>query len=158
MSNIDGQGFANYNPTYVAQACKLPTPQIYITEKWIMKLDLDVLDCVSKMMVPRRQFRMKPSGDYETSNLHTPYRLLDLMLNHIFVQANGNFYKISWVPVTYFVARKRTIFNWDDIVANSLSSSISVALLCLTKRKSKFYMSSFLIDCIFSTDQFPTLN
>ena len=31
LSNINGQGFSSYNPTYVDQACELPTPQIYLT-------------------------------------------------------------------------------------------------------------------------------
>ena len=26
LSNTEGQGYAAYSPTYVAQACKLPTP------------------------------------------------------------------------------------------------------------------------------------
>ena len=51
MSNINGQGFAAYNPTYVAQACKLPIPQIYLTEKWMKELDFDFFDCVRKMLV-----------------------------------------------------------------------------------------------------------
>ena len=51
LSNINGQGFAAYNSTYVAQACKLPTPQIYLTEKWMKELDMDVFDCVRKIMV-----------------------------------------------------------------------------------------------------------
>ena len=109
-------------------------------------------------MVPGTQFRMKPSREYETANLRTPYRLLALMLNWIFGRANGKIYKISWVPLIYFVATKGSIFNWADIIANSLSSCISATLEGLMQRKSKFYMSSFLIDFIVCTHQFPILN
>ena len=59
----------------------------------------------------REAVRTKPTGGYETMNLYTPYRLIDLMLNRIFSQANGKFYKIGWVPVIYFVAIKGIIFN-----------------------------------------------
>ena len=31
LSNTDGQGFTTYIPTYVAKACNLPTPQVYMT-------------------------------------------------------------------------------------------------------------------------------
>ena len=61
LSNINGQGLATYSPAYVAQACKLPTAQIYLTKEWIKDLDLDVLDCVRKIMVHGKQFCMKPS-------------------------------------------------------------------------------------------------
>ena len=46
LSNIEGQCYASYSPAYVAQACKLPTPQTCLTEEWLKGLDLDVLDSV----------------------------------------------------------------------------------------------------------------
>ena len=93
-----------------------------MTEKWIKGLDLDVFNCVKKMIIHGKQFHTNPSEEYENSNLRTPYRLLALMLDRIFDRANGKFYKISWVPLIYFVATRGTIFNWDDIVENNLSS------------------------------------
>ena len=51
FSNIDGQGYVAYSPSCVAQVYKLPTAQIYLTEKWLKDLYLDVLDCIRKMMV-----------------------------------------------------------------------------------------------------------
>ena len=62
LSNINGQGFVSYILTYVSQACKLPTPQIYLIEKCIKGLDLDVFDCVRKIIVHGKQFCAKPSG------------------------------------------------------------------------------------------------
>ena len=58
----------------------------------------------------------------------------------------------------YFVATQGTIFNWADIISNSLSSCISAVLRGVSQKKSEFYMSSFLIDCILCIQQFPTLN
>ena len=42
LADVNGQGYAAYSPAYVAQACKLPSSQIYLTEKWLKELDLDV--------------------------------------------------------------------------------------------------------------------
>ena len=81
MSYIEGQGFDACSPTYVAQACKLPTPHIYLTEEWLKGLDLDILDNVQRIMVLEKQFRTRPYREYETTNLCTPYRLLALMQN-----------------------------------------------------------------------------
>ena len=148
FSNVDGQGFSTYILSYLSQACKIPTPHIYLIEKWLKELDLDIFDYVRRMMAHGKQFRMRPTGEYETANLCTPYRLLALMLNMIFGRENGKCYKISWVQVIFFVATEGTIFNWANIISNSLSSCISTVLGGISKNKSEFYMSSFLIDCI----------
>ena len=67
LENTKGQGYATYSPAYVAQAYKLPTPQIYLTEEWLKSLKLDVMDNMRKMMIPRKNFRNRPSGEYKTA-------------------------------------------------------------------------------------------
>ena len=106
----------------------LPTPQTYLTEIWLKELNLDMVETVKKMMIPGKNFCTGPFGEYETSTLCTPYRFIALMLNRIFEKANGKIFKIGWVPVIFFVATQGTIFNWENIVFNSLSTCISVAL------------------------------
>ena len=127
LANTEGKGCVSYSPTYVAMAYNLPTPQSYLTEGWLKDLNLDVVETVKRMMIPGKNFRMRPLGEYETSSLCTPYRLIALMLNRIFRRANGNNFKIGWVPVIFCVATQGTIFNSENIVSNSLSSCISVA-------------------------------
>ena len=138
-------------------AYKFPTPQNYLTEGWLKDLNLDVVETVKRMMIPGKNFRTRPSWEYETASLHNPYRLIALMLNRIFEKADGKNFKIGWVPVIFFVATQGTIFNWLNIVSNSLFSYISAAMGGVSEKKSKFYMSSFFIDCILCTQLFPTL-
>ena len=76
------------------------------------------------MMTEGKQFRQRASGEHETTSLHTPYTLVTLMRNKIFSRADGIFYKIGWIPMMYHVSMEGTIFNWSDIVSNSLSSYI----------------------------------
>ena len=128
LANTEGQGYAAYSPAYVAMAYKLLTPQSYLTEGWLKDLNLDVVETVKRMMILGKNFRTRPSGEYETTSLRTPYRLIALMLNWIFGRANGNNFKIGWAPVIFFVATQGTIFNWANIVSNSLSACISAAL------------------------------
>ena len=116
-----------------------------------------MVDTVKKMMIPDRNFWTRASGEYETSTLHTPYRFITLMLNRIFGRENGRGFKIGWVPVIFFVAIQGTIFNWENIVSNSLSACISSALGGVSQKKTEFYMSSILIDCILYTHPFPAL-
>ena len=59
LENIDKQGFATFIPTYITKACKIPTPRVYMTDNWIKDMDLNVFDCVKKMMVFGKQFCQK---------------------------------------------------------------------------------------------------
>ena len=70
-----------------------------------------MVETVKKMMIPGKNFYTRPSREYETSTLRTPYRFIVLMLNRIFGRANGKSFKMGWIPVIYFVATQGTIFN-----------------------------------------------
>ena len=39
MSNTEGKPFASFNPAYITKSCKLPSPQIHMTDEWIRNLD-----------------------------------------------------------------------------------------------------------------------
>ena len=95
LENTEKWGFVALNLVYITISCKLPSPHVYMIDKWIKDLHFNVFDCVKKMMVSRKKFCQKPSREYETANLRTPYCLIALMLNLIFEPANGKFYKIS---------------------------------------------------------------
>ena len=84
--------------------------------------------------------------------------MIALMLDRIFNISDGRSYKFGWIPLIYHVAMKGTIFNWDDIVANSLSSCITRAQEGLHQQKSEFYVGSFLVDSILCFIPFEKLN
>ena len=79
------------------------------------------------------------------------------MLNRIFGRAHGRSFKLEWVPIIFYVATQGTIFNWDNIVSNSLSTRMASALGGVSQKKSDFYMSSILIDCILCNQPFPNM-
>ena len=111
------------------------------------------------MMVDEgNNLRHKKSREYETSHIRTPYIMVVLMLNRIFGRADDRSYKFGWIPLIYHVAMKGTIFNWDDIVVNILSTSINVSQEGLHQRKYEFYMGSFLVDCILFFHPFEKIN
>ena len=89
-------------------AYNLPTPQTYLIESWLKELNIDMVDTFKKMMIPGKNFRTRPSREYETPNIHTPYRFISLMLNKIFERANGKSFKIGWVLVIFFVTTQGT--------------------------------------------------
>ena len=112
---------------------------------------MNLVETVKRMMIPGKNFQTRPSGEYDTSTLRIPYRFIALMLNRIFGRAHGKSFKIGWIPIIFYVATQGTVFNWSNIVSNNLSACISVALGEVSQKKSEFYMSSILIDCILCT-------
>ena len=126
LYNVEAKGYASFTPVYIAQAYNLPVSEVSLTNDWIKSLTIYYIGC-AKMMIEGKSFCQRASSEHETSNPRTPYRLVALMLNIIFRRVNGTFYKIGWMPLMYCVTLEGTIFNWSDIVANSLYSCISAA-------------------------------
>ena len=109
--NIEGEAFDSFTPAYITLTYKIPTPRVMMTDEWVNKLDLDILECAKKMMIAGRQLRQKETGKYESTSLRPPYRIIALILNRIFCRENVRLYKLSWIPLIYYVAFECTIFN-----------------------------------------------
>ena len=69
LENTAKQGYAAYSPAYVSMAYHLPSPQVYLTESWLKEVALDLVETVKRMMIPRNNFKTRPSGEYDTSTL-----------------------------------------------------------------------------------------
>ena len=79
------------------------------------------------------------------------------MLNRIFGRAHGRLFKLEWTPIIFHVETQGTVFNWASLVSSSLSSCLATALGGEAQKRSEFYMSSILIDCILCNQPFPGL-
>ena len=82
-----------------------------MSEYWINILTIDYVGCVKMMMIEGNSFRKRESGDYGTTSMCTPYRLVALMHNMIFGRADGRFYKIGLIPLMYHVTMEGIVFN-----------------------------------------------
>ena len=98
-----------------------------MTTDWVKGLKLNYIATTKMMVAEGKTFRHKQSREYETAHLHTPYRMVVLMLNRIFGRADGRSYNFRWIPMIYHVSMKLIVFNWAGIVSNSLSTSITIA-------------------------------
>ena len=104
LENVDKQGYAAYSPRYVSLAYHLPEAQIYMTEDWLKSIRMDLVKTLKRMLMPGKNFRTRPNGEYDTTSLRTPYRFIALMLNSIFRRAHGKSFKLQWVPIIFYVA------------------------------------------------------
>ena len=103
MNNVEDKGFASLTPTFIAKYYNLPTSEVSMTTDWINSLTIDHVGNAKMMTTENKSFRQRASGEYETTSLYTPYRLVALMLNRIFNRANGKFYKMGWAHLGCFV-------------------------------------------------------
>ena len=92
------------------------------------------------------------------THLQTPFRLITLMLSSLYGRCDGKTYNFGWIPLMYYVEMEGTVFNWADIATKNLSKGIKAAQEGLNQSKSKFYISSFLLDCILYRHKFEKLN
>ena len=148
LQNVERQGYAAYSPGYAALAYHLPEAQVFLYDDWLNNIRMDLVETLKKMLLQGKHYRYRPKGDYTTTILRAPYRFIALMLNRIFGRAHGRFFKLEWIPIIFCVATQGTIFNWANIVSNSLSACLDSALGGVHQKRLKFYMSSVLIDCI----------
>ena len=125
LENTSKNGYVAYILAYVSLAYLLPPTQVYLTESWFKEINLDLVETVKRMMIPGKNFRTRPSGEYDTTTLRTPYRFIELMLNRVFGISHGKSFKLGWIPIIFYVATQGNIFNWENIVSNSLSACIS---------------------------------
>ena len=122
LANVDKQGYDAYSPGYVSLAYHLTEAQVYLTEDWLKTINLDLVETLKRMLVPGKNFRTRPSEEYDTTTLRTPYRFIALMLNTIFGRAHSKRFKLEWVPIIFYVATQGAVFNWANIVSNNLSA------------------------------------
>ena len=141
----------------MALAYHLPEPQLFLSNEWLDNLRMDFVETLKRMLFPGNLYRHTTTKDYDTPSLRAPYRFIALMLNRIFTRANGRLFKFEWIPLMFYVAMEGTIFNWASIVSSSLSSCVATSLEGKARKRSEFYMSSILIDCILCHQPFPGL-
>ena len=59
LENVDKHGYAAYSPGYVALAFHLPEAQIYLTEDWLKRIRMDLVETLKRMLMPGKKFRTR---------------------------------------------------------------------------------------------------
>ena len=88
----------------MALAYHLPEAQMYLTEDWLKAIRMDLVETLKRMLMPSKNFRTRPTEEYDTASLRNPYRFIALMLNRIFGRAHSKSFKLEWVPIIFYVA------------------------------------------------------
>ena len=157
MNDTENKAFASFSPAFLSAAYNLPEKEVSMTTEWVKGLKFDYTAKARMMIIDGKNFRNKQPGKYATTHLKTPYRLIVLLLKKIYERADGRFYKFGWIALIYHIAIKGTVFNWANIIAKNLSTTIKEAQEGLHLSKFEFYRTSFLVDCILYHHRFEGL-
>ena len=74
-------------------------------------IKMDLVETLKMMLMPGKNFKTRPTEEYDIANLRTPYRFIALMLNRIFGRAHGKRFKLERVPIIFYVATYEKVFN-----------------------------------------------
>ena len=158
INDEEGKLVASFAPAFISATYSLLEKEISVKMEWVKSLKFDYTATTKMMVAGGETFRHKQSGEYETSHLQTPFRIIALMIRMLYGRADGKTYNFGWIPLMYYVVMEGTSFNWAYIATRNLSKCIKAAREGLKKNKSEFFMSSFLIDCILYRNGFEKLN
>ena len=51
LENVEKQGYAAYNPGYVALAYHLPEAQIFLSDDWLNNIRMDLVETLKRMLL-----------------------------------------------------------------------------------------------------------
>ena len=111
MNNTKNKASTSFTPAFLAAAYSLPKREVSLTKESVKVLNFEYTTKSRMMMIDGKTFGNKQSGEYETTHLKTPYRLIVLLLNKSYGRVDGRFYKFGWIALIYHIAMKGTVFN-----------------------------------------------
>ena len=115
INDEEGKPITLFAPTFISKTYILLEVEISVTTDWVKSLKFDYTTTIKGMTTEGNTFRHKQSGEYEMTNLQTPFRIVALMLSRVYGRPDGKTYNFGWIPLMYYVAMERTSFNWADI-------------------------------------------
>ena len=82
---------------------------------------------------------------------------LTAMLSRIHGEVDNTFFKAEWIPLDHGVMSIGADFNWPSILSANILRDLEKAVLRPKAKGSPFYFSSFLMDVLCASNQFPRL-
>ena len=136
INDEEGNPIASFTPAFISKSYSLPEVEISVTTEWVKSLKFDYTATKKGMVAEGNTFRHKQSGEYETTHLRTPFRIITLMISKLYGRADGKMYNSSWIPLMYYVAMEGMIFNCADIATRNLDKCVKTAQEGLKQNKS----------------------
>jgi hypothetical protein len=106
---------------------------------------------------PDNQFKLRPFRGYPTTALRKPYLYIVAMLCRLYGDSYASKFPLSYIPLSYYCAKKGSSFNWDGILLENLVEAIIAVVEALSGTFLSFHMSSYLIYIMCVSHQYPNM-
>ena len=150
----------SFKPKFIAGMYSLGTPQQLLIEEFLKKLipkfNLDEL--IKSWMDAPTLYACIPDRKYPIFLFKEPYSLLAAMFFRLYGLPNFSHLMDEWDPIAYHIISTSESFSWAQILSMVLMDFISQEEKTKSSKKPKFYLFAYVIDIIFSSFSFATMN
>lgn len=129
--------------------------QVKVTPEWLQN-KIESVDFLSIMKGwwSKGKFISKPSlEEWRTSKFRNSIQIILILLARIFKRKDVPHFPSKWISIIHKVIKHGSILNWGEII----SSNLDIQLMKVHKEH-QFYMSSYLLDVMCASQEYPSLD
>jgi hypothetical protein len=104
-----------------------------------------------------RTFKIRPSGEYPTTSVRTPYQYIVVILYRLYGEQDDSKFTLSLMPLIHYYVDEGLSFNWDNILSTSIVDFITRTKDNDHGKFPRFHMFSYLLDIICINYQYPKM-
>jgi hypothetical protein len=155
--NAKGKPITSFQAIDIAKYYHLEKGTRSLDDELLNKFPHKVKDLFKIWYNPDKTFNLRPSGEYPTTSLRTPYQYIVVMLCRLYGEQDASKFTLSLMPLIYYCVDEGSSFNWVDILSTTLTESITVVKETSPGQFPSFHMSSYLLDIMCVRHQYPKM-
>ena len=132
----------------------LKEAHIKVTLKWLRQKNesADIFN-IMKGWWSEGQFKAKSTSiEWKTSKFKKSVQIIVILLWRVFGRKDGATFPNKWVPIIYQIITSRSTLNCGELISSNLDVQLRKA-----HKDHQFFMSSYLINVMCSSLEFPSL-
>ena len=99
------------------------------------------------------QFKAKyASIEWKTSKFRKSVQIIVILLSRVFERKDGSIFSEKWIPIIYQIITSGSTLNWGELISSNLDVQLRKA-----RKDHQFFMSSYLMNVMCSSLEFPSL-
>ena len=99
------------------------------------------------------QFRAKlASVEWKTYKFKKSIQIIVILLSRVFGRKYASSFLDKWIPIIYQVITSGSMLDWGELISSNLDIQLKKS-----QKEHQFYMSSYLLDVMCATREYPSL-
>jgi hypothetical protein len=99
------------------------------------------------------QFKENSSPvEWRTSKFRKSIKIIVILLARVFERKDASSFLEKWIPIIHQIITHRSTLNWGELISSSIDIQLKNA-----QREHQFYMSSYLLDVMCASQEYPSL-